>query len=165
VTFCKKGKGGKFRYTFFWSSFVWQSHLTSAHVPLVTFYGPPIERPHHSPGCKADREMEFSSHSLAVSLVYQELTLHTVSCFLSIKRTGAPFDLSCSEPGLFLSSLYLFVYFAALVLELRAFTLSHYFCEEFFWDRVSWTICLGWLWATILLIPAACVARITGMSH
>jgi hypothetical protein len=33
------------------------------------------------------------------------------------------------------------------------------------WDRVSWTICQGWLWTVILLISASWVARITGMSH
>jgi hypothetical protein len=32
-------------------------------------------------------------------------------------------------------------------------------------DRVSWTICPGWLPVTILLISASWVARITGMSH
>jgi hypothetical protein len=26
-----------------------------------------------------------------------------------------------------------------------------FFCEGFFWDRVSWTICPGWLWNSILL--------------
>jgi hypothetical protein len=35
----------------------------------------------------------------------------------------------------------------------------------FFWDRVSCTICPGWLWTTVLLISASWVARITGMSH
>jgi hypothetical protein len=34
-----------------------------------------------------------------------------------------------------------------------------------FWDRVSWTICLGWLRTMILLISASWVARITGVSH
>jgi hypothetical protein len=39
------------------------------------------------------------------------------------------------------------------------------FCDGYFQDRVSWTICLGWLWATILLISASWVARIIGVSH
>jgi hypothetical protein len=39
------------------------------------------------------------------------------------------------------------------------------FCEGFFRDRVSQTICLGWLQTLILLISASWVARITGMSH
>jgi hypothetical protein len=39
------------------------------------------------------------------------------------------------------------------------------FCAAYFWDRVLWTICLGWLQTTILLISASWVARITGMSH
>jgi hypothetical protein len=34
-----------------------------------------------------------------------------------------------------------------------------------FWDRVSWIICLGWLWTTILLISASWVVRIIGVSH
>jgi hypothetical protein len=38
------------------------------------------------------------------------------------------------------------------------------FCDEFFWDRVLRTICLGWLWTVILLIFASWVARITGTS-
>jgi hypothetical protein len=40
-----------------------------------------------------------------------------------------------------------------------------YFCDEFFRDRISRTICLGWLWTVILLISASWVARITGVSH
>jgi hypothetical protein len=35
----------------------------------------------------------------------------------------------------------------------------------FFWDRVSQTICPGWLRKVILLISASWVARITGVSH
>jgi hypothetical protein len=31
--------------------------------------------------------------------------------------------------------------------------------------RISWTICPGWLWTTILLILVSQVTRITGMSH
>jgi hypothetical protein len=34
------------------------------------------------------------------------------------------------------------------------------FCDGFFQDRVSRTICLGWLWN-----PISWVARIIGMSH
>jgi hypothetical protein len=59
-------------------------------------------------------------------------------------------------------------FFAVLGLELMAFTLSHSaspFCDRYFWDRVSQTICLGWLWTAILLISAYWVARITGVSH
>jgi hypothetical protein len=40
-----------------------------------------------------------------------------------------------------------------------------FFCEGFFWDRVLWTICLGWLWNLILLISVSWVARITGVCH
>jgi hypothetical protein len=39
------------------------------------------------------------------------------------------------------------------------------FCDGFFGDRISWTICLGWLWTVILVIPASWVSRITGLSH
>jgi hypothetical protein len=43
----------------------------------------------------------------------------------------------------------LFYFFAVLRLELRAFTLSHFtspiFCDRVFQDRVSRTICTGWL--------------------
>jgi hypothetical protein len=35
----------------------------------------------------------------------------------------------------------------------------------FFWDRVSWIICLDWLWILILLIATSWVARITGANH
>jgi hypothetical protein len=39
------------------------------------------------------------------------------------------------------------------------------FCDGYFRDRVSWTICSGWLWTLILLICASWIARITGVSH
>jgi hypothetical protein len=39
------------------------------------------------------------------------------------------------------------------------------FCEVFFQDKVSQTICPGWLQTAIFLIYASWVARITGMSH
>jgi hypothetical protein len=58
--------------------------------------------------------------------------------------------------------------FAVLGLELRAFTLSAStspFWWRVFWDRVSKTLCLGWLRTSILLTPASWVARITGVSH
>jgi hypothetical protein len=42
---------------------------------------------------------------------------------------------------------------------------AFFFCDGFFWDRVSWTICFGWLQTMILLISASWVARIIGMSH
>jgi hypothetical protein len=37
--------------------------------------------------------------------------------------------------------------------------------KGFFQDRVSGTICPGWLRTMILLISAFCIARITGISH
>jgi hypothetical protein len=39
------------------------------------------------------------------------------------------------------------------------------YCIGYFWDRVSWTICPGWLRTPILLISASWVAKITGRSH
>jgi hypothetical protein len=52
-----------------------------------------------------------------------------------------------------------------LGLELKDCTLSTlYFCDGFFQDRVSWTICPGWLRTVILLISVFWVAKITGMS-
>jgi hypothetical protein len=38
-------------------------------------------------------------------------------------------------------------------------------CDGFFQDKVSLSICPGWLWTVILLISASWVATITGMSH
>jgi hypothetical protein len=35
----------------------------------------------------------------------------------------------------------------------------------FFWDSVSWIICLDWLWITVLLIFASWVARIMDVNH
>jgi hypothetical protein len=35
----------------------------------------------------------------------------------------------------------------------------------FFQDRISWTVCLGWLWTAVLLISVSWVARITGMNY
>jgi hypothetical protein len=40
-----------------------------------------------------------------------------------------------------------------------------YFCIRYFWDRVLWTICWGWLWTMILLISASWVAGIIGVSY
>jgi hypothetical protein len=39
------------------------------------------------------------------------------------------------------------------------------FCDGFFHNRVSRTICPAWLWTTILLLSAFWVVRITGVSH
>jgi hypothetical protein len=39
------------------------------------------------------------------------------------------------------------------------------FCGGFCRDRVSWTVCPGWLLNTIFLISASWVARIIGVSH
>jgi hypothetical protein len=39
------------------------------------------------------------------------------------------------------------------------------FYVEYFQDRVSQTICLGWLQTMFLLISSSLIARITGLSH
>jgi hypothetical protein len=41
-----------------------------------------------------------------------------------------------------------------------------FYCDFFFfWDRISQTICPGWLWTTVLLISASWIATITGVSQ
>jgi hypothetical protein len=62
-----------------------------------------------------------------------------------------------------MSQVFFFFFFAVLVFKLRAYTLSHSISP--FQDRVSGTICPGWLQTAILLISAFRVARIIGMSH
>jgi hypothetical protein len=56
-----------------------------------------------------------------------------------------------------------------LGIELMTYTLSDststFFCDAFFQDKVSRTVCPGWLRTFILLISASQVARITGVSH
>jgi hypothetical protein len=41
---------------------------------------------------------------------------------------------------------------------------QHLACVRYFWDRISQNVFPGWLRATVLLISASWVARITGMS-
>jgi hypothetical protein len=53
-------------------------------------------------------------------------------------------------------------------LELKAYTLSHStfsFCVRYFWDKISQTICPGWLQNMTLFISASWITRITSMSH
>jgi hypothetical protein len=67
-------------------------------------------------------------------------------------------------------------YFVVLEFELRAScwlgrcsttwaTLPAFFCDGYFQDRVSWTICTGWPHSAIFLISASQVAMIIGRSH
>jgi hypothetical protein len=60
-----------------------------------------------------------------------------------------------------------FFFGGVLGFELRAYTLSHSISPFFFFnrDRVSWTICSGWLQTSILLISTSWIARITDVSH
>jgi hypothetical protein len=44
-------------------------------------------------------------------------------------------------------------------------TSSVHFYSGYFVDGASWSICLGWPWATILSFSPSQEARITGMSH
>jgi hypothetical protein len=63
---------------------------------------------------------------------------------------------------------HLFSFLAALGFELKTCTLSQStspFLWWVFWDRVLWTICLGWPQIAILQLSASWVARITGVSH
>jgi hypothetical protein len=73
-----------------------------------------------------------------------------------------------SSGGTRLKSHQIFFLCVVLGVELRAYTLSHSTSPFLWWVffyRVSWTICMGWLWTMILLISASRVARITCMSH
>jgi hypothetical protein len=56
-------------------------------------------------------------------------------------------------------------FFSILLDFVMTFSFFFFQCFLFFWDRVSWTICLGWFWTTILPNPASWVARFTGVSH
>jgi hypothetical protein len=60
-----------------------------------------------------------------------------------------------------------FFFFSAEVWtqDLHLEWLTSPFLWRVFWDRVSWTICPGWLWTSILLISASRVARIAGVSQ
>jgi hypothetical protein len=63
---------------------------------------------------------------------------------------------------------YLFIYFAVLGLELRAYTWATPPALLLCWvfqDRVLRTICPGWLRILILLISASWVTRIIGVSR
>jgi hypothetical protein len=57
-----------------------------------------------------------------------------------------------------------FFFFLVLAFELRPYTLP-FSSDNFFRDKVSWTVYLGWLQTMILLISAPWVARITNMNH
>jgi hypothetical protein len=80
-------------------------------------------------------------------------------------------EIHCQTPFLVLLWVFFFFFFlAALGFELRASCLS-YSTSPFLWfffffqDRVSKTICRGWLRTTILLISTSWEARLTGVSH
>jgi hypothetical protein len=68
-----------------------------------------------------------------------------------------------------LGSIYLFVYLfcgtGAWTQGLHLEQLQPFFVIDFFQNRVSWTVCLDWLWTLILLIAASWVARIIDVSH
>jgi hypothetical protein len=64
-----------------------------------------------------------------------------------------------------LKSFQFFLWYRALNSGPTPWTTLALFYDRFFQDRVSWTICLGWLWTMILLISASWVARITDVSH
>jgi hypothetical protein len=89
---------------------------------------------------------------------------------LQKNRELSELNVSPTPPHRLKSFLFLKKFFLRVVLglELRAFTLSHStspFCVRYFQDRVSWTICLGWLQTSILLMVSSWVARIIGVSN
>jgi hypothetical protein len=61
------------------------------------------------------------------------------------------------------------LFFAVLGFEHRTYNFEPLhqaiFCDGFFRDRVSRTICPGWLQTAILLTSASGVAKITGMGY
>jgi hypothetical protein len=83
------------------------------------------------------------------------------------KKTQQDFDLidfRWDNLSVYLS-MYLFWYWGLNSGPTPWATLPTLFCDGFFWDRVSRTICQGWLWTMILQISASWVARIIGVSH
>jgi hypothetical protein len=81
------------------------------------------------------------------------------------------FFLNCVSQSSPVSTFTMVCVFFFFWFEIMAYTLSYstrFFicvCDGIFWDRVSRTIFLGWLWNMILLISASLVARITGTSY
>jgi hypothetical protein len=74
----------------------------------------------------------------------------------------------CCHSSTFFSSVFVFfVCFCGIWTQGLHFESFHppFFCDGFFWIRVSWAICSGWLRTTTLLISASWVAWITGVSH
>jgi hypothetical protein len=86
-------------------------------------------------------------------------------------RTGSTIASKCTNIWEFIGPSSLCFFFTVLDFELRTYMLSHstslfFVCVMgLFRDRISRTICPGWLRTTILLISASWVARITGVSH
>jgi hypothetical protein len=112
--------------------------------------------------CSQKRESAALVHiTTSIFPIYPFLYEFLLLCVLLIEKCHIQ-SLQC------LDYLEFFSFFAVLGLELRVFSLSHSaspFCDGYFRDTILWTIYLGWLWTTILLISASWVARITGMSH
>jgi hypothetical protein len=77
-------------------------------------------------------------------------------CFLKSKEWAAE-NMMCLQ---YFFSCDTGVWTQSLHLEL----LRQPFFVKGFWDRTSGTICLGWLWTSILLISASWVAGITGVT-
>jgi hypothetical protein len=126
-------------------------------------------------------------HQLPCILPSQQVYLlqyhHTETLIVSWTQTFLPGPISfstCYSPCLKCPSLitffkkgqilfiYLFIlWYWGLKLGRYSYPLSHstspFFNNGFFQDRISWTICLGWLWTVILLISASWAPRITGM--
>jgi hypothetical protein len=82
------------------------------------------------------------------------------SCFNLPSSAGITCIHYCSQLQFFFFLFFFFFFFVVLGVKLRAYTtlwaiLPAVFCDGFFQDRVSWTVCLGWLWTMILLISAS----------
>jgi hypothetical protein len=113
-----------------------------------------------------DREAGDIAYSV-FALFARDLGFYPQQCKLKKKKTKKRKDRIHMYIYVYIYIYIFFFFFVALGLEYRAYTLSHSispFCVRYFWDRVSWTICPGWLWTAILLI-SAWVARIIGVSH
>jgi hypothetical protein len=98
---------------------------------------------------------------LPMQLLQNLLRVLLVSLLVSAWAGVSVFIFSCSE-GCVVLFFFFLIFFCGLgptpwATPPAPFSDGLFF---FFWDRVSWTICVGWLWTVILLISASWVSRI-----
>jgi hypothetical protein len=113
--------------------------------------------------------------SLFPSCMCSFLHCQCESCRVWITIDRVLNEISLQLPGSILLFLPHFFFLVELGFVLRTsclqkllYCLSHTaspFCSGYFGDTVSWSICLGWLWTTVLPISAFQAPRITGLSH